>query len=403
MHTSYLKMKVLREKYEKAYYPDKEKRTAKPVSEVAEFPQELPKDKLQEAEKLISGIEEKSSRIVQASKKDTRTIAKELIGDAKQLQPLEPLPLELAIRLKKAMDLIQIDRLSKEDRLPVTIESIKRMAGEKITRRVDILQAQTEDIEELKKISLLLTPDIERKSQLLVGRIKSQIQRKIQEQQQRKAIEKIRNIPPNLSEIIESVASGEVDLQAAIKTVEEEARKRLASRSQRRTFMAPSEEQEKRQIAMQILNAIRENPNKYQFKAPEAAIGQIQTICGAEKGETIRAIVTNLIGRKHFETAKRICRKFSANNQDVVERTYINRLLQDIKNAEVANIVLEAIKVGGTPEQQAAYYDAIEIQLKKEGINTSAVSLGTNFDGTKQIKLSDIWLPEGKNKIQTHR
>ena len=399
IHNSYLKMTVLRGKYERAYRSHREN----PENDVAQRSSELSEDKLQEAENLISAIEEKSARIVQVSKKEARAIAKQLIEDAKAIHLLGPLPLELAQRLRNAIAPIQIDRLSREDKLPLVIENVKRMAGEKIIQTVDVLQAQTQDIEKLKKLSLLLTSDLERKDPLTVGTLKRQIQRKIQEQQQRQAIEKIRNIPQNLSEIIESIASGEVDLQAAAKIIEEEAKTRLAGKSQKRTFMAPSEEHEKKQITMQILNAIRENPDRYQFRDPEMAIGQIQTIFGAEKGETLRSVVTNLIGRKHFGTAKRICRKFSENNKDAVVSIYVNNIFQDIKNAELANIVLDAIKTGGPIEQQASNYDAIEMRIKLDNINTSAVLLGTNFDGTKQIKLSDIWLPDGKNQIQTHR
>jgi len=403
-NSSYLKMVALRERYKKAYQPDStdtptKTRTDTKTNKVTE----LTKDKLQEAEMLIVAIEEKATKISRASGKEARILQKELIEDAKQLQPLQPLPLELALRFKNAVATMQIRKLSKEDRLPIVMENVKIMSVEKLIQAVDILQESTKDIEELKRISLLLTPDMERQNKLSVGMIKNKIQRKIQAEQQRIAMEKIKNIPSNLSEIIESIADGEVDIGVAVQTIEQEARKRVSSKTQKRSFMAPSEEQEKRQISMQILNAIRENPNKYQFKNPDVAIHQIQAICGAEKGETIRSIVTNLIGRKRFETAKRICRKFEADNQDVVITTYINRLFQDIKNAEVANTVLEAIKMEGTPQEQAAYYDSIEMQLKSEGVNPSAVLLGTNFDGTKQIKLSDIWLSQGKNKSEINR
>ena len=50
----------------------------------------------------------------------------------------------------------------------------------------------------------------------------------------------------------------------------------------------------------------------------------------------------------------------------------------------------------GTPEEQASYYNAIEMTIKKENVKPSAIVLGKNHNGTKKITLADIWLPENK-------
>ena len=97
---------------------------------------------------------------------------------------------------------------------------------------------------------------------IYVGVVKSRIENKISRLTQQKAINRIKNqIPKEIENIIIDIAKGRLDISKANEIIEKEAQKRVNSKPQ--TKFTLTEEQEKRQILIQIKTVLREHPEKY--------------------------------------------------------------------------------------------------------------------------------------------
>lgn len=69
-------------------------------------------------------------------------------------------------------------------------------------------------------------------------------------------------------------------------------------------------------------------------------------------------------------------------------------LKEDIRNAEIGNVVMTAINMNGTPEEEMEYISLIEKGLKMGNVSLKAIPLGKSKDGIKRITLADIWTDE---------
>ena len=398
--SSYLKMQVMREKYEKLLLGQtkKDNETATNQGSQTVKKKKLSPEELKKAEEVISSIEQKMKELDEATTSGRRTkgIIDSILKEASELQLYEPLPFEMAVRFQKIITPLSTSKMPyKDSELNQLVRNAKIGAANKVIRAIEIIADEATSIEELQEAYRKLL-ETENKNKVAASSLKSRIQKKISDLQMKKAMDKIKNIPQNLSDMIERLLNGEIDLQEANKIIEEEAKQRVVSRPQSK--FAITEEQEKGQISIQIRTAIMENPDKYNIKNPEEAISNIHQLCGGQQGEAIRAIVTNLIGKKHFETAKRICSKFSGKDENGTLTIYIRRLQEDIRNAEISEMVLRGLNMTGTLEEQGAYYEGIETGLKRGNVNPRSIVLGKSIDGSRTITLADIWLPEEKNK-----
>lgn len=115
---------------------------------------------------------------------------------------------------------------------------------------------------------------------------------------------------------------------------------------------------------------------------------------GGELEQAIRTVVNNLIGVKDFERAKEVCNSFSSKDKE----KNIRLLRNEIRNAEISDIVLKGISMNGTEEEERRYFELIEKGLKMGNIKLGAISLGKSKDGLRNIYLSDIW--EKQEKIR---
>ena len=216
----------------------------------------------------------------------------------------------------------------------------------------------------------------------------SKIENKILKINQQKALYRIRNsISNDIEYIIKELANGTLDKEKAIKIIEEEARKRIESRE--KTKFSLTEEQEKKQIIIQIKTLLMENPQKYSIKNPEATIIQIQELCGGEQEQAIRTVVNNFIEIKNFEKAKEICNKYSNKDNRITFQKFIRSLRNQIKKAEIGDLVLKGLNVTGNEER--IYFELIEKGLNTGNVKLNDIYLGKTQDGLRKIYLSDIW------------
>ena len=343
-----------------------------------------------EMEETIAIIEQKVQEIKDGPNSEKRAKAIGLVEQIQKFKKYEYLPLETSQRLKNAVYTLDISRKSSEDRLFMAIKNAKLMATNKLVQAISIEQENTTDINKLEELYRKLTKDMERISGIAVGSLRSQIQRKISDIQKQNAMNRIKNnIPQSILDIIDNLARGELNTEEANLIIEEEAKKRLASKSHGR--FSVTEEQERRQIFIQIRTAIMENADKYIIKNPEKAIMQMQELFRGEEGESIRAVVTNLIERKQFASAKIICSRISGAQNNQYVQSILRRLQEEIKKAEISDLVLKAINLQTSPEQDARNFESLEVGMRKTEIQPRFILLGKSQDGKKEITLEDIW------------
>ena len=383
------KIKQMRERYKKLFLS----------SDTTEFvqPIEIPQETVDKINIVITEIEEIVKTIKELPKKESRKEASTVL---KQLRKIEndPLTIEQAEKLLSLMQSEKLGflKLNNADNIDIYINKRKRKIVRKLAEAVDIAQSETEDIEELKRLKKELTANSQI-DHIYVGVVKSRIENKISRLTQQKAINRIKNqIPKEIEDIIIDIAKGRLDISKANEIIEKEAQKRVNSKPQNKFTL--TEEQEKRQILIQIKTVLRENPEKYYIENPERTIMQVQELCGGELEQAISVVVKNLINIKDFNKAKGVCDNLYKKSKEGSFLIYIRRLKKQIRNGEIGDLVLKLINMNGSEEEEILYWNIIEKELEKENIKLDTISLGKSKDGLRTITLADVCADEKLNR-----
>lgn len=385
---AHLKMEQMREKYNKIFFEnnrDDDKKT-----------EELSQEEIDIINSKLAEIEEKIGEMKELSKQERRKETRDILSKAKKTANYQ-MTVEQAENLLFLMQSEELKNLSlsSTDKIDAYINQYKKLAIKKLAEAIDTAQSQTEEIEELRGLEKKLTIKMAQNNPIVVGTVKSKLGNKITKINQKNASERIRNnIPISIENIIRDIASGTLDIQVANETIDEETRKILESIPKNR--FAFKEEQAKNQVLIQIRTVLMEKSEQYHIENPDIAIMQIQKLCGGELEQAIRTVVKNLIGAKDFEGAKGVCTNFSSKYNGSLS---LIGLRKEIRNAEIADIVLKGININGTMEEEKAYFKLIEKGLERGNVKLSAISLGKSQDGLRNITLADIW-PEETQKVR---
>lgn len=383
------KMEEMRKRYKKLFL--------KSNKDVVKQPKELSKQEVELINSVIAEIEEIVKEIKEVSKKEKRIRACGILAELKKIENYK-LTVEQAERLHFLMqsDVLKNLSLSTTDKIDFCMNKNRRTIIRKLAEAVDIAQSQTEELEELKKLERKLTTKMQQNNQIVVDTVKSKIESKILKINNQKVSYRIRNdVPIEIEYIIKDLANGTLDIQTANEILDKEAKKRIESKP--KTKFSLTEEQEKRQILIQIRTVLMEKSEKYHIENPETTVIQIKELCGGELEQAIRAVVKNLTSTKNFERAKEVCNRFSGKDNTI--STYIRKLRKEIRNEEISDIVLKVINMNGTVEERT-YFELIEKGLKMGNVKLGEIYLGKSQDGLKNITLADIWPNESeKEKI----
>ena len=385
---AHLKMEQMREKYNKIFFEnnrDDDKKT-----------EELSQEEIDIINSKLAEIEEKIGEMKELSKQERRKETRDILSKAKKTANYQ-MTVEQAEKLLFLMQSEELKNLSlsSTDKIDAYINQYKKLAIKKLAEAIDTAQSQTEEIEELRDLEKKLTIKMAQNNPIVVGTVKSKLGNKITKINQKNASERIRNnIPISIENIIRDIASGTLDIQVANEAIDEETRKILESRPKNR--FAFKEEQAKNQVLIQIRTVLMEKSEQYHIENPDIAIMQIQKLCGGELEQAIRTVVKNLIGAKDFEGAKGVCTNFASKYNGSLS---LIGLRKEIRNAEIADIVLKGININGTMEEEKAYFKLIEKGLERGNVKLSAISLGKSQDGLRNITLADIW-PEETQKVR---
>ena len=383
---AHLKFEQMREKYEELFFEDGKVETKK-TQKITNRDDKL-------INLIISQIEEIENEMKQLPKNDRRRNANLILTQLKKIEGYQ-LTINQAEKLNFLIqsEVLEGLNLNPTDKINYYLKINKKTIVRKLIEAIDISQAETQDIEELKKLEKKITAKIQQSNPVITGAMRTKIKNKILRINQQKAIDKIRNdVPENIELIIKDLAKGTLDVQAANEILEDEAKKRVEGKPKTRFTL--TEEQEKRQSLIQIKKILMENPEQYHIEKPEVTIMQIEELCNGGLEQAIRTVVKNLTGIKDFERAKEVCDKFSSRNDENQIATYRMKLKKEIKNDEIGEMVLKGINMNGTYEEERAYLELIEKGLKLGRVKLEAVSLGKSQDGLKNITLADIWIDE---------
>lgn len=384
------KMQQMRERYKKLFF--------KSNNVEVKRPKELSKQEIELINSVITEIEEIVKEMRNLSKKERIKGANAILTELKKIEEYQ-LTIEQAEKLHFLMQSEELKKLnlSTTDKSDFYMNKNRRTIIRKLAEAVDIAQLQTEDLEELKVLEKKLTSKMEQNNQIFVAAVKSRIENKISKINQQKTIDRIRNdISADIEVIIKEVANGTLDIKIANEIIDKEAKKRVESKT--KTRFSLTEEQEKKQILIQIRTFLMKKPEKYHIENPEITIMQMQELCGGELEQALRTVVNNLTGIKDFERAKEVCDRFSSEDKESPLSKYIRSLRNGIRNAEISDIVLKGISMNGTEEEERAYFELIEKGLKMGNVKLGAISLGKSQDGLRTITLDDIWTDENQKE-----
>lgn len=391
-NNAHSKISKMRDRYRQLYFISNKDEVIRPKS--------LSPQEMKLIRTVLSTIQEAIEKMKTVPKNEKRKIASSILSELKKIEQYQ-LPVAEAEQLYWLMCSNELQGLciNVTDKIDSHMKKQKSRSINQLAKAVEYKQYDVDDIEELQTLDRKLTRTMVSENPILVGAIKAKILSKITAVQQQQVIDRIRNdIPTSIISVISDLASGNIDMQKANAIIDEEARKRVETKPKNRFSL--TEEQERKQILIQIRTAITEKTDKiFHIQDPEKAVLQIQELCGGELGQSIRAVVKNLTARRDFETAKSICDKFLRQSKDEHRENentkYMRGLRNEIRNAEISDIVMKAINMNGTTEERA-YFELIEKGLEMGNIKLSAISLGKSKDGVKSITLADIWTDENE-------
>lgn len=355
----------------------------------------LTPEQTKEIEKIISQIERKIKRMQDFSKKENRKTAREIIEELKKISQYQ-LSIEQAEKLFELMNSQDLNQTVNTtildweggyyDNLYYKLRNEKNVIILRLVKAIDIAQQQTDNIEELKALSSRITPEITQNYEKITGGLRSRIFNKITRLTQEQAIERKYETSTEIEKIISDIASGRLDIINANSIIEEEARKRVQSKP--KTRFSLTEEQEKRQILIQIKMILKEKSEKYHIDSPELSIGILQELCGSELEQSIKVVATNLIENKDFKRAKQICDKYSSDSK---LSKFIDGLRKEIRCAEIGDFVLRGLYMQKSEEEEESYFRMIKRGLENSNLEMKSIPLGKSKDGLKKITLADIW------------
>lgn len=382
-------MEQVRERYNKLFFANYKKEV--------EIPKKLTMQQIELVNSVTTTIDKEIKEMKGLSKKEKRKNVNSILMLLKQIKDFN-LSIEQAEKLYNLMQSSELEHLnlSIEDKMDYYVKINRDRIAKKFAKAIDYAHLQTSDFEELKALERKITSKMEKSNPIFIGGIRTNIYNKMSKIQQQIISERIRNdVPTSISAIINDIVIGKLDVQNANEIINSEAKKRVESKP--KTRFSLTEEQERRQILIQIRTVLSDRAEQYRIENPEVAIMQIQKLCGGELEQSIRVVVKNLIGQKEFERAKQICNKYALDEEKVTP-VFITRLKKEIRNKEISDTVLRGIAANGSLEEGIAFYNLIENGLKAGNVKPETISLGKSQDGLRTITLADVWLERERIK-----
>ena len=297
------KMEALRQRYQKLYLGENHTNT-----------EQVRKSSPEERELVnltIKNIEEEKAQMQGLSIEKRKSIAYQII---KEIDSISQYALDIQ-QIEKICQLLQTEDMKKinthiKDRVDSIIERKTREMTIRFIEAINIAQAQTESIEELKQLNRKLITNTMKKYYVLTSSVKNRINNKIMQLTKQEAINKLRsNIPTRVQVIVTDIANGTLNIEEAKQVIEQEANNQVQNNPNNKFSLTIAQQRNK--IYMQIRDRLIEKPEEYMIQNPEVAIIQLQELCGGHLQQAIRTLIRNLIARRECEKRKDICKRYS--------------------------------------------------------------------------------------------
>lgn len=289
-------------------------------------------------------------------------------------------------------------RISSKDKIDSYAGFLRKKIVSKYAQSVQSTLTQVTQLEDLKALYHRLSELTTQEYDVAVESAKIIIDRKITKIQNEKAIELYRrSVPKDLIPIVEDLASGTIDIEAAKRLIEIETRKKTESKTKNRFSF--TQEQEKERMLMKIKNTLMTEGNKYNIVNTENTILKIHELCGGNLADSMRVVIKNLIQRGEFEQARQICKSFSTRDKEGTMERSIRILEREISSAEIGDFVLKGINMKSSEENDTRLFNLIKKGLQNGNVSLKAISLGKSRDGLRDITLADIWTQEIQMQI----
>lgn len=285
---------------------------------------------------------------------------------------------EMTDMLEKMEKLLKI----KNDKNAVTITKILSMYMDKLERTIK----QITDIEELRKLNIQISLELDKMNPIKANRLKTAIQSRISKLQHQAAIDKIKNdVSAELEKVIVGLANGKFNIARANKIIDSEVTKRRKKAPANQFGL--TEENQREQVLARIYRSLAESRNQVEIINPEKTMGMLMQLNGASSEKSLESIVNNLLTRKEYAEAKTFIN--SQSNQRNANQIYI--LQRKVQAAELGEIAVKMLTSEEKLQELKKYYDLLENGMRKNGIKVSQIAIGKINNGTVTIYLDRIW------------
>lgn len=219
---------------------------------------------------------------------------------------------------------------------------IKEVKGPVLKRGIELkyLNAINDKINEitntdaLKELKKKLTDTICMNNPIIANGLRIKIDEQINKINSNKAIKQLyQSISPDILLIVSDLASGIMKSEKALELISNEAQKRM--RIGPKTIFALNEEQQRKQVIMQIKGCLKKNAIQYPICNPKATIEQLQTLGDINQIDAIGIVIQNMIERSKFEDARKLCDEYcTIKDRENPMYPHISSLRTMIKSAE---------------------------------------------------------------------
>lgn len=382
---TFSKMDQMRSRYNELYFGVKQSKRSSQQGVLSEQEIEL-------INSVIAKLKATIESMIGTPEKERIKTAISILSEIKKIQDYQ-LTIEELEELCSILMSKELDDIPSSSRYPIQhyINAKRNEVITKLCNAIDIAQAQTDNIEELKALAEKVTLQMKQQSHIITGGVILRIGNKISRIRQSAVIKEIKNdVPTNILEIVLDIVNGTINPDTANATIDEEIKRRLEANKEKGPF-GLTESQIRHQILGQIKTEISTKPDQYYLQNPEVVLLQLSKICGGNLLQSADVVVRNLIGRKDFDMAKRVCDMFSTTKEKGKFLGDTINLRRKIRNAQISDLVLKGLAMNGTSNEDKKYYKLIKKGIEQANINLQAISLGTSQNGLREITLADIW------------
>lgn len=298
--------------------------------------------------------------------------------------------IETIVKMLYNKDLFYVAASTQNKGLIRMMQIYKQRYVTKLAQDVGKRKNAITDINELKKLKSILTPEMEKEFPINISPVKMQIDAKISKLTREQALNRAENnFSSEIKEIAAKLTSANPDVTSIEEFIDNEIENRI-SKSNKSAF-ALNKAQQKDQIYYQVTAVLKSQADKFEIWDEEKTIDTIKRVFGKDNATSLRIVVNNYIARKEFEKAYSTCERYEKKYVQYGDTGKTARSLkQIIKCAEIGEIILRGLNTGASYKELINFQNVVEKGLQKYGIKPSSIPLGKNKDNTREITLADI-------------